>query len=76
MIGIEFVGSDGQPVPDFRNRVVDEAYLHGLLTLGCGVTAMRFAPPLVLTKELLEEGLDILETAIASVEEEMWQTAD
>ncbi len=76
MIGIEFVGSDGQPVPDFRNRVVDEAYLHGLLTLGCGVTAMRFAPPLVMTRELLEEGLGILETAISSVEEEMWQMSN
>jgi len=72
MIGIDFSDNAGNPYPEFRNEVVDKAYLNGLLTLGCGTSGVRFAPPLVLKKELLEEGLDILERAIAQTEEEMW----
>jgi 4-aminobutyrate aminotransferase len=75
MIGIDFVDPDGQPFPEFRNTVVDRCFLKGLLTLGCGKSGVRFAPPLVLTKELLDEGVDILEHSIAAVEEEMWQPA-
>lgn len=71
MIGIDFVDSAGQPAPAMRDAIVDHAYLAGLLTLGCGTHGVRFAPPLVLTKEQLEEGITILEHAIATVEEKM-----
>ncbi|MDQ7026056.1 MAG: aminotransferase class III-fold pyridoxal phosphate-dependent enzyme [Anaerolineae bacterium] len=72
MIGMDFTDADGKPAPDFRNEVVNKCYLKGLLTLGCGTSGIRFSPPLVLTRELLEEGLDILEHAIAETEEEMF----
>lgn len=72
MIGMDFVGPEGQPIPAFRDRVVEEAYLGGLLTLGCGASGVRFSPPLVLTRALLDEGLDVLERSIAAVEEEQW----
>ena len=72
MVGMDFLNSNGDYFPEFRNAVVDKCYLNGLLTLGCGTSGIRFAPPLVLTKELLDEGLDILEHAIASTEEEMY----
>lgn len=73
MIGVEFAGGDGKQIPAFRDKVVEVCYLNGLLTLGCGVSGMRIAPPLVITPELLREGLDILEMAIGSVEEETWE---
>lgn len=72
MIGMDFVDQEGHPAPAFRDEVVNKAYLNGLLTLGCGKSGVRFAPPLVLTKEQLEEGLAILERAIAQTEEEMF----
>jgi len=72
MIGIDFYAPDGSSLPKFRDEVVDRCYLNGLLTLGCGSSGVRFAPPLVLNHDLLNEGLDILEHAIASVEEDMW----
>ena len=72
MIGMDFATVDGKPAPEFRDEVVNKCYLKGLLTLGCGTSGIRFAPPLVLTRELLEEGLDILEHAIAETEEEMF----
>lgn len=73
MIGVEFATPEGQPFPAFRNRVEEECFLSGLITLGCGVSTLRIAPPLVITRSLLEEGLDVLEHAIATVEEEMWE---
>lgn len=72
MIGIDFYAPGGTPLPKFRDEIVDRCYLNGLLTLGCGSSGMRFSPPLVLSHELLNEGMDILEHAIASVEEDMW----
>lgn len=74
MIGIDFTDSMGNPIPEFRDEIVNRCYLNGLLTLGCGKSGIRFAPPLVLTRELLMEGLDILEHSIAEVEEELWET--
>lgn len=71
MIGMDFVNKDGEPAPEMRNEIVNRCYINGLLTLACGSAGIRFAPPLVLTRELLEEGLDILEHCIASVEEDM-----
>lgn len=71
MIGMDFVDSDKQPAPQIRDEIVNKAYLNGLLTLGCGKAGIRFAPPLMLDRMLLDEGLDILERAIAQTEEEM-----
>lgn len=76
MIGIDFNAPDGSAIPAFRNAVVDQCYVSGLLTLGCGTSGIRFSPPLVLTDALLDEGLDILEHAIATMEEEMWSGID
>lgn len=74
MLGIDFTDADGHPVPEFRDEIVNRTFLKGLLVLGCGKSGLRFAPSLVITKPLLEEGLDILEHVIAELEEEMWET--
>ena len=71
MIGMDFVTADGEPYPEFRDKVVDEAYLNGLLTLGCGTSGIRFAPPLIISREEVEQGFDILEQAIVTVESRM-----
>jgi 4-aminobutyrate aminotransferase len=72
MIGMDFVDSDGQPMPTFRDEIVNRCYINGLLTLACGTSGIRFAPSLVINRKLIDEGLDILEHCIASVEEDMW----
>lgn len=69
MIGVEFGGPQGQSLSHFRDEVVNQCYLDGLITLGCGASAMRIAPPLMISRELMQQGLDILERAIAIVEE-------
>lgn len=76
MIGIEFVQDRGtlQPDRERRDLVVDLAFEGGLLTLGCGESAIRIAPPLIITKAEIDEGLKILEEAITLTEREAQKT--
>jgi 4-aminobutyrate aminotransferase len=73
MIGVEFTDANGQPIPAYRDEIVDRCFLNGMLTLACGTSALRIAPPLVISREQLAQGLDILEYVIAEVEEEQWE---
>ena len=75
MIGVEFAGMNGDPIPKFRNAVADRNFLDGLITLACGESTLRIAPPLVITQEQIEQGLDILEHSIAVLEEERWENS-
>ena len=73
MIGVELVEDKTtmEIAPDLRNRVVQIAFEHGLLLMGAGVNTMRIIPPLVVTRDLVDEGLDIFEYALTLAEEEM-----
>jgi len=51
-----------------RDRVVEMAFERGVLFLGCGPSTVRIAPPLVITKDEAEVGMDVLEESIAAVE--------
>ncbi|GAB4510126.1 MAG: acetyl ornithine aminotransferase family protein [Anaerolineae bacterium] len=73
MIGVEFADAHGKAIPAFRNTVEERAFLRGLLMLGCGTSAMRIAPPLVINQEQMEHGLDIFESVVAELEEEQWE---
>lgn len=73
MVGIEFV-KDKQSkaiAPDLRNRVEEIAFEHGLLLMGCGFNAMRIIPPLIVTREEVDEALQIMEFAITQAEDEL-----
>jgi len=74
MIGVEFAGPRGEPVPAFRDEIANHAFLNGLLALGAGESTLRIAPPLIISQELMEEGLAILEASIQAVEQTHWQT--
>lgn len=51
MLAIDCVDKEGNYSPSVRNDIVNRFYEHGILALGCGAHAIRFAPPLCLTKE-------------------------
>jgi 4-aminobutyrate aminotransferase len=70
MIGIEFVKDPATKVPDakLRDYTVDNAFLRGLLLLGCGTSTIRFAPPLSVTKSEIDEAMVIFEEALAAAE--------
>ena len=71
MIAIEFSHEDGTPAPDIWVNVKAKMLKRHMLTLNCGVhgNGMRFATPLNVTKEEIDEGLTILSSSI----EEMYQ---
>jgi 4-aminobutyrate aminotransferase len=66
MIGIEIVKDQAsrEVAPLLRDRIVDLAFERGLLILGCGETAFRLAPPLVVEQGEVDVALDILEECI------------
>jgi 4-aminobutyrate aminotransferase len=70
MIGLEFVKDrkTKEHATVLRDRIVDLAFAHGLLLAACGDSAIRLAPPLNITKELLDEGLEILDYSIGEAE--------
>jgi 4-aminobutyrate aminotransferase len=73
MIGVEFVQDHGSKAPAeaLRDRIVDLAFEHGLLMLGCGKSVIRISPPLCLTKAEADEGLNIFAHVIGMAEKGM-----
>jgi 4-aminobutyrate aminotransferase len=47
-----------------RDLIVEKAFEHGVLFLGCGPSSVRLCPPLVVTKEEADVALDVLEECI------------
>lgn len=69
MCGLEFVKDKRSKVPDpkARDAVEDELWKRGVVTLGCGKSSLRFAPPLVVTREQVDVGLDIVGDTLRDV---------
>lgn len=56
-----------EPAPKIRDAIIEKAYKKGLLLLSCGESGIRYIPPLCITREQVEAGMDILEEAIKEV---------
>lgn len=71
MIAIEFCHEDGTPAPEIWQKVKAGCFKRHMLTLNCGVhgNGMRFATPLNVTKEEIDEGVGIVEASIADLYE-------
>ena len=71
MLAIElFEGGDrSKPAPELASRVIQEARERGLLLLGCGIhgNAIRMMTPLTIPERVMDEGLRILDDALAAV---------
>ena len=74
MIGVEFVKDfeTREPAEKLRDRVVDLCFEQGLITLGCGKSVIRVAPPLCISAEQMEQGLKIFEKCITQAEDECY----
>ncbi|AKB78035.1 4-aminobutyrate aminotransferase [Methanosarcina horonobensis HB-1 = JCM 15518] len=64
MTGAEIVKSDKSIDPARRDRIIREAFKEGILLLPCGDSVIRFSPPLVMTDEEADLGLDKFEKAL------------
>src|SRR5215467_1815709 len=71
MQAIELVQSKESKIPasDETKKISQYCYEHGLITITAGTysNVIRVLVPLVITKEQMDEALDILESAIAAV---------
>jgi 4-aminobutyrate aminotransferase / (S)-3-amino-2-methylpropionate transaminase / 5-aminovalerate transaminase len=59
------------PAKDATGRLVEECYTQGVVVLKAGTydNVIRLLPPLTIGEDLLGEGLDVLEKALATAEE-------
>ena len=48
-------------------QIIDYCFHHGVLVIIAGRNTLRFIPPLNVTEDVMDEGLDVLEEAIAAV---------
>jgi 4-aminobutyrate aminotransferase/(S)-3-amino-2-methylpropionate transaminase len=69
MLAVELADpATGEPAAGLTGAVSKHCHGEGLVTLTCGTygNVLRFLPPLVIPRTLLDEGLDILEGAFAA----------
>ena len=66
MIGVELVKNrkTKMPATQERDRLIEEAFKRGLLVLGAGSSSLRLAPPLILTEQQADMGIEIFEEAL------------
>ncbi|MBN1661052.1 MAG: aminotransferase class III-fold pyridoxal phosphate-dependent enzyme [Anaerolineae bacterium] len=69
MVATEFTLPDGEPATDLVKQIIAYCRQEGLLLLNCGTynNIVRWIPPLVVTREQIEEALKILGRALATV---------
>ncbi|MBD2194245.1 MULTISPECIES: acetyl ornithine aminotransferase family protein [Calothrix] len=60
MVAIDLIDEEGNLDRPMRDRIIQEAFLRGLLLLGCGKAAIRFCPPLIIDSNQIQIALDIL----------------
>lgn len=71
MIGAELVLDEARtPAKELRNRVERLAIQNGLLILGCGESALRFCPALMIDRATVQEGLERFEQTLTQAEQE------
>lgn len=70
MIGAELVDGEGRPDKTALEAVYRQSFREGLFFLPCGTegNVIRFIPPLNVSREHLEQALDIIEGALADYE--------
>jgi len=69
MVGVEFVKDRDtkEPASQELQNVMNKCFKRGLAIITAGKSTMRFAPPLVITHEIIDEGLEIFEGAVKEV---------
>lgn len=73
MQGIELVvdRDTKEPAEAECDQVIQMAFTKGVLLLPCGESVIRFSPPLVITAEQIDRGIDILDEVFTAVEKTM-----
>ena len=66
MIGAELITdrASRKPAAALCQRLLTRAYHNGLILLSCGTSTVRFIPPLMVSREHVDEALGLLKTAL------------
>ncbi len=69
MIGLEIVKDKKSRAfaPELANEIVSQTWKRGVLLITAGKSTIRIAPPLTITRELVDEGLAVLEDSLRTV---------
>jgi len=72
MIGVEIVENkeSKRPAPKKASEIMIRSWKRGVNVITCGASTIRVAPPLVITRDLVDAALDIIEDSIKEVEKE------
>ncbi|PZR14933.1 MAG: acetyl ornithine aminotransferase family protein [Archangium gephyra] len=69
MIGAEFlVPGTCTPAAEYVGALEQLAFRKGLLLLSCGRSTIRFAPPLVISREEIATGLEVLDACLTELD--------
>ncbi|MEZ6111434.1 MAG: acetyl ornithine aminotransferase family protein [Pirellulaceae bacterium] len=68
MVGVEIVADrvSRKRAPEKAKSIVQAAFRRGLLLLTCGENTLRFCPPLVVSRDQVDMGINILEEVLRS----------
>jgi 4-aminobutyrate aminotransferase len=66
MIGMELIEdrTSRTPAAALTERLLTRAFHHGLLLLSCGVSTVRFIPPLMINRGHVDEAMPLIEAAL------------
>jgi 4-aminobutyrate aminotransferase len=66
MLAVEIVSDRVNKTADgaLRDKIVDLSFEKGVLLLGAGPNAIRFCPPLNISEETIDAGLDVMESVM------------
>jgi 4-aminobutyrate aminotransferase len=67
MLGAELITdrASRKPAAALCQRVLTRAYHNGLILLSCGTSTVRFIPPLMVSREQVDEAVGLLKTALS-----------
>jgi 4-aminobutyrate aminotransferase len=72
MVGVELIKEDKEKTPaeEEAKEIISTCWKRGLCLTLTGASTLRINPPLTVTQEIIDEGLNILEGAIKELERE------
>ena len=73
MIGVEFIKDQEtkEPASDEVLGIVNKCFKRGLAIIPAGKSTIRFAPPLIITRDLIDAGLDVFEGSVKEISAEL-----
>ena len=69
MIGVELVEENKDPAVEKCKAVIKNALEGGIILLPAGDSVIRFVPPLIITREEIDRGMEIFEEAIKGIQQ-------